>query len=454
MLTNAVKREFSGFSNVLGGKCACYRPEKLSQVSKLVSACAEQGVSVTARGAGYTYGDAAFAEEENVAIDFSRLNRIHAANWETGELIVEPGMTFRDLVSVAGPRGWLPPVTPGLSEITLGGALAMDIHGKNHRRAGGFSSCVVSVDLRLASGELIRCSREDNSDIFHAIIGGLGLVGIFERLQLQLAPSDGASVKTSVYRTDGVDATFEMLEHHAEAQSVVYWGDLLNAKSIDEVRGAVIVTERAESNPKIKSEDWRRINSAPLHLATPFYNSFTNKVFNRMYAARLRSIASPHETDLRAHLFTWDKLSTWNFLYGRRGFFEYQFALPNKERAKIKEILTTIASQAQPYLFAAKLLKSGEGFLSYGIENGISVLIDMPATQRARRVLDDADQIVASAGGRIHLAKDSRISAAAFRNIYGIDAENFKNIIRKFDPEGVFASAMTARLGLTGQGHE
>jgi len=442
--------EFSGFSRTLKGKSACARPEKRAGAAALIGDCAASGRTLTVRGGGHSYGDAAFGRG-GVVLDVSRLNRIHHADWTSGAVIAEPGLTFRELFMIAGPKGFAPAVAPGFSAITIGGAFAMDVHGKNHRRAGGFSRCVRAIDLRLANGDLLHCSREENADIFAASAGGLGRTGAIERLHLALAPAPPSLMRQETIPVDGLGAALARLEENTGAASVVYWGDLLNARDADAVKGAVIAAAPDPAAPPIEAGDWAPLAAPPLGLLAPFYNELSNRAFNAAYGRKLRAARGGASVPLRAHLFTWDGLSAWNRLYGRRGFFEYQFVLPGEHKDRIGTILNRlIENGARPYLFAMKLMQAGEGLLSYGAKDGVSVLVDMPATARARAALDAADDAVADAGGRIHLAKDSRLGAAAFQRLYASSLPAFRAVVGRVDPDGVFASAMTARLGLDG----
>ena len=444
-----VQKKLSGFSGSIAAQCPCVRPERLTQLGEIIKSCAEEKLRITPRGCGWSYGDASIGAEDSVVVDVSRLNRYHYANWESGEIVVEPGLTFRDLIEVSGPLGWLPPVTPGLSDISLGGAFAMDIHGKNHRAKGGFSRSVKGIDLRLANGTRLFCSRQENQDLFCASIGGVGRTGIVERLHLQLEPSTGASVSFWTRPTMGIDEAIECLEEHASSFSAVYWGDLLNAKRVSGLRGAVIVSETVQPPTEIDAREWGQRSKLPLQLISPFYNDFSNKIFNLLYRSRLRGRDKGGQMPLRAHSFTWDALKNWNQLYGARGFFEYQFVVPRKNLHAIEEVLELVLEERTPcYLFAMKLMQEGEGLLSYGVRDGVSVLFDVPARDRSARTLDKADRIVAAAGGRVHLAKDSRLNTEAFRELIGPQADEFMKIVEGVDPDGRFASALTVRLGL------
>lgn len=448
MSSKASERSFQGYSRVLSGRARCFRPEKLSHVKSIIDECRASGCTITARGAGLSYGDASFCDGGAV-VDFSRLNRIHAADWNTGALIVEPGLLFREVFKVAGPRGWSLAVTPGTSSVSIGGAVAMDIHGKNHRRAGGFSQCVMGIDLRLADGGLIHCSRNENQDVFKATIGGLGKTGFIERIHLTLSPVTSNSVVSAVTPVNGVDEALSTLDAHRDAEWVVYWGDLLNASAPDFIKGAVIISRSGEPAHKLDAAQWAPEQSPPLHLLAPVYNTLSNRVFNALYGRKLRAAKQPSTGELRSHLFTWDKLHNWNRLYGRSGFFEYQFVVPYKNRSVIEEVMTILIAEKIPaYLFAMKLMQAGEGDLSYGAEDGVSVLFDTPASPRAKVVLKKLDGIIAANHGRVHLAKDSRLDAAAVESIYGDSLDAWRKVIERVDPQGLFSSAMSRRLGL------
>ncbi|MEM9169893.1 MAG: FAD-binding oxidoreductase [Pseudomonadota bacterium] len=434
------------------------RARTFRSIAAIVDACAQDGATVIARGAGGSMGDAAMGAAAMGAADggvleVGGLDRFHHADWDAGALVVEPGVTFRDLFRTAGPRGWVPASTPRRSGATLGGAFAADAHGTDHRRVGGFSRAVAAIELRTASGAALFCNRDQNADVFRATVGGLGATGVIERLHLRLAPSPGGVVRTRIAPVDGLDRAIDALEDQARAYSVAYWGDLCDAESLETVKGALAVTETIDDAPPIAPDAWRAFTAVPAHRAAPIFTSHTNKMINRVYRAVLRRAAAPIETPLRAHLCPWDRAGDLRRLYAESRIASYAFVVPRRARRRIWTIVEGLQrAGAAPYRIVGMLMREGEGLLSCGVADGVGVRIEMPSTPQARRALDEADARVADAGGRVRLAEDGRLGPTAFRAMYGEAGDRMDAMMRRLDPRGVFGSAATRRLGLGARG--
>lgn len=440
-----------GFSRTQGAHaCRVLRIERFSEIASIVARARDSGQALSLRGCGLSYGDSSF-HRHALVLDLSRLNRFHEIDRATGRVRIEPGVNFRDLFQVMGPHGWGPGVTPGLSDVTVGGALAFDVHGKNHRRAGGFSRSVRSFDLRTADGERVSITRETEPELFTATVGGAGLTGVIERMELQLYPLTSARVKVHSEAVVGVDSAIKALEARAEMNSVVYWGDLLNARRSGRTLGVVLATEPDSNAPAFNPEEWAApVKRPPLHLIAPAYNSLSMRLFNKLFGWRATHGGESKSVGERTSRFPWDGMATWNRLYGAPGFFEYQFVVPASTAVGIVSEVAdrTIKSDADCYLFAMKLMSEGEGLLSYGLRDGVSILMDFPATRQAASLLASFDAIIASAGGRIHLAKDSRMTAAAASAIYSDALDSFRGTLARIDPANMFTNAMADRLAL------
>ncbi len=176
------------------------------------------------RGMGRCYGDSALAPQ---VLDTRRMNRMLAFDAETGELHCEAGVTFADLLRVFVPRGWFPPVTPGTKFVSLGGAFASDVHGKNHHLEGSFSRHVCSIELRLPDGQLLRCGREENAALFWATAGGMGLTGLIVRLRLRLKPIETAAIRSQVFKASTLTESLALFDRHQAATYSVAWIDTL-----------------------------------------------------------------------------------------------------------------------------------------------------------------------------------------------------------------------------------
>ncbi len=205
-----------------------YRPDKIAELQAVVTA---DSTSLIARGAGRAYGDAAL-NDQNRVVDLTRLNRMLSFDATTGLLRCEAGVTIAELIDVFLPRGFFPPVTPGTRFVTLGGSVAADVHGKNHHRDSSLASHVTNFDLMVASGEVFRCSREENSDLFWATVGGMGLTGIILELELRMRRVESAYLDGELIRAGNVDAAIEAFERiDAQYGYSVAWIDCNSTRS-------------------------------------------------------------------------------------------------------------------------------------------------------------------------------------------------------------------------------
>ena len=439
------KVKYTGFGNYCSAEQFLVRPERLDDVRAAV--LETRLGKVVARGLGRSYGDASL-NASNAVISMERLNRFLDLDINARTIRVEAGVKIVDVMRITSRQRLMLPVVPGLSDITVGGCAAFDVHTKNHWHSGGFGDWVTSFRMLLASGEIIECSRVSNQEIFFATLGGMGLTGVIIDLDLKLDKLHGTQVVNHATSVNDLDHLLETFQHAtATSTHAVVWLDLLNSKvpngvviasSIIEDEGADVM---ALYKPKIKK---------PLRLISPFYNKFSNKLFNLLFSAKYK--ATPKYTcSLDAFLFPWDALSNWNNLYGKAGFVEYQCCIPMKNgREGLAKILSTVLANKSSYpaYFAAiKRMRDGVGMLSFPVD-GYSLLLDFPIKDGLWAFLDKLDQIVVGYGGRVYLAKDGRLSASAFADMYPLRNEWIR-VREAVDPNNRFASDMGRRLNLS-----
>lgn len=436
--------ERHGFGNYRHATQALYRPERLQDILALPQQMAN--ASLLACGLGNSYGDAAL-NTGGVLASTERVNRMLSFDPERSVLRAEAGVTVLDVMRAFAPRGLTLPATPGLSKITLGGCAAFDIHSKNHWQVGGFGESVLSMQMLLADGSRLECSRQHHADLFHATLGGMGMTGIILELEVALHPLPGQTAANRSLPFEGVPA---LLERIAEVQAqpgtthLVAWLDLLNQRQAS----GYVISSTLEDTPQ-DGAIWADKKAPPLGLIAPFFNRWSNKAFNLAFALKHRSQPSS-KADLRSFLFPWDALPNWNLLYGRKGFVEYQCCLPFEgAQESLTRVLDYVLAHKQkfPAYFAAiKRVRDGAGMLSFPI-NGFSALFDFPVSKGLWGFLDQLDEIVIAAGGRVYLAKDGRVSAQAYHRMYP-RIEEWQNVRSSYDPRNLFASDMARRLNL------
>ena len=421
------------------------RPERRAGVGEALAAARAAGSVVLARGAGRAYGDAA-RPAGGRAILTARLDRMLAFDPSTGILECEPGVTFRALVDTFVPRGFVPPVSPGTAWVTVGGAIAADVHGKNHDRHGSFGDHVEWLDVMLADGRTLRASMKDNTDLFRATIGGMGLTGIVVRAAFRMLPGTGRlAVRTR--RIAGLDGFFAAFaEARAASTFSVGWVDAL-ARGKKLGRG---IFETAEfMSTAGAAPQPRKPLPVPFDLPGAALSSASIRVFNEIYFRRVPAAGRESTRGLDAFFYPLDSLSGWNRLYGKRGFYQFQSVVPDAGApAATRAMLDAIsAGDNASFLAVLKTLGGeGRGHLSFPMR-GVTLALDIPRASGADELMARLERIARDAGGRIYLAKDATMSADTFAATYP-RLPDFETALAKYDPQGAFASDQSRRLGI------
>jgi FAD/FMN-containing dehydrogenase len=408
--------------------------------------------SVIARGLGRSYADQAINEDQYVAV-CTKLNRM--LNWDEKESILEceAGVSLDDIITVFGPKGWLPMICPGTKFVTIGGAIANDIHGKAHHIDGSFVNCVLSFTILLADGSVVEASRTENADLFWANFGGLGLLGVILTARIRLRKIETTYFKQKSMVIKNLDHMLEALEKYDHDYNYsVAWIDAL-AKGSKLGSGVLTLGNSAKL-----SELPEKLKARPLlthkagKLKVPFYlpsfalNGVSVRLLNRVIAYVQNS---PKEfVHYEKFFFPLDAINDWNKGYGKRGFIQYQFVIPEDDGKKnMTEILEMIASSGcTPFLNVFKRMGEGQGILSFPFK-GYTLAIDFPMTKELREFTPKLDAKVLSAGGRLYLGKDGMLHETTFKAMYP-QYEEWMAIKRKYDPGNRFSSNISRRLGL------
>jgi FAD/FMN-containing dehydrogenase len=405
-----------------------------------------------ARGQGRAYGDAATNAEGTVILT-ERLNRFLDFDPSTGLLRAESGATLREIIQSFLPRGWFLPVTPGTSYCSVGGCLAADVHGKNHHAAGSFSAHVRSAEIALASGEIRRAEPQD--PLFWATAGGMGLTGIIRDVEIQLRPVETPMMSVRHLAVKGLEAMMESLSDPAnDDEYSVAWIDCL-ARGEALGRGVVMLGRHArEGDLPIKAPNRARACAAPQGPSVPFefpswaLNPFTIRRFNEVFGWA-QSRKGAHLAPVWPYFYPLDAIRNWPRMYGRRGFLQHQWVAPEPEAKGLLQRVLREISEAGHASFLAVLKKmgpEGQGMLSFPKE-GYTLSLDIPMRPGLLEFLDRIDQMVLSAGGRIYLAKDSRMKAELIPEMHP-RLEEFRSVLHEVDPDGIFQSDLSRRLQL------
>lgn len=390
-----------------------------SEVPALFRDVVQTQGSTLAYGNGRSYGDSCLAASDHV-LQTPRLDRFIQADWNSGAIRVEAGITLSDILRSAIPRGWFLAVTPGTQFATVGGAIANDVHGKNHHVRGTFGNHVQSFGLLRLGQELLTCSRVENSEFFAASIGGLGLTGLILWADIQLMPIRACQINTSVGRFANLAEFFAL---SAELDPVheysVAWIDCL-AKGAELGRGVFIVGDHAQYGSL--EVDKRSKLSVPVTPPFSIFNKLSLRALNSAYWRLHPAQRTQKRSGYDSFFYPLDRILHWNRIYGRKGFQQYQCVIPDANaQTAIAELLATIA-EAGLGSFLAVLKRCGEiaspGLLSFPMQ-GTSLALDFHNGNALENILfPRLDAIVRAAGGRLYPAKDAHMSGSDFRQAY------------------------------------
>lgn len=411
--------------------------------------------SLLGRGLGRSYGDAALNDKGGL-VRTRKLNRILDFDSARGLLRCEAGTSLEEIIRQFLPRGWFPSVTPGTKFVSVGGAVAFDVHGKNHHLEGNFCEFVDSFDLLLASGETLRCSRKENSQAYRATVGGMGLTGLITSVELRLRPVRTAYVKVHAIKAKDLDTAFELFaEHEPHYLYSVAWIDCL-ASGASLGRSLLMFGHHAEPEdlPKRRREKplhppWRPRLRVPCHAPAFLLNQYSIRAFNTLYYAKQLRRESHSLASYESFFYPLDGLDRWNLLYGRRGFVQYQCVLPTESsRDSLGKMLRLCATEGWgSFLAVLKRFGPQDGWFVFPMP-GYTLALDIPIRAGLWEFLDRLDRLVLEAGGRVYLAKDCRLSKESFQAMYP-NLDLWKQAKAVLDPGTRFSSTMSRRLGLT-----
>jgi decaprenylphospho-beta-D-ribofuranose 2-oxidase len=404
-----------------------------------------------ARGLGRSYADAALAAG-GLVLDATALSGPVRLDRTTGIALVDAGVSLARLAREVLPHGWFLPVTPGTKHVTVGGAIAADVHGKNHHRDGSFGRHVRRLWLATPGG--VRELTPDDEG-FWATVGGMGLTGVVVRAEIQLIEVESRFVLDREVATTSLEETVDALSDDGSVRYSVAWLDA-TAEGRHLGRGLVSLADhaprdalgQAASDPLALPRD-RELPAPPDLVPTGLLSLPTIRAFNRLWYERGRR--RPHEAlvDLRSYFYPLDAMRGWNRLYGPRGFLQYQVVVPEDAVWVIRRILEDLRAAGHPS-FLSVLKRFGPaspGPLSFPMP-GWTLALDLPARRAGLDpLLTRLDRLVVEVGGRVYLAKDGRLSPKTFRQMYA-NLGAFAEVRARLGAQGHFASDLSRRLGL------
>ena len=403
------------------------------------------------RGNGRCYGDASLGHETVSTLKFDNILSFDSDN---GIFECQCGLMLDQVLRVIVPKGWFLPVTPGTKFITVGGAVSSDVHGKNHHVDGSISNHIIELDVVLASGKMVTCSPEKYSDLFEATCGGMGLTGIITRIKFRLKKIQTSYIRQKQIKAKNLDEIIHLFQEFKHFTYSVAWIDCLK-KGKNFGRSILMLGEHAtlddldsvrKRNPlKVPS---RKQISIPFNFPTWILNPITVKIFNFLYYGRISKKEVNNIVSYESFFYPLDAILNWNRGYGKNGFVQYQFVLPLDAKNGLIEVLNRISEDDMgSFLTVLKLFGKQESIISFPKE-GYTLALDFPVREGLFEFLDELDQIVLKYSGRLYMSKDARMRPEVLTGGYP-RLEEFKSIIRKYNPCGKIRSIQSDRLLIT-----
>jgi decaprenylphospho-beta-D-ribofuranose 2-oxidase len=407
------------------------------------------------RGLGRSYGDAAQSGGGTV-IDMTRFDAIVSFDRESGELTAQAGCSLARILDLVVPTGWFLPVVPGTRMVTVGGSIAFDVHGKNHHRDGSFGMHVLSLSLLTPDGVVRKLDPIGNAEEFWATVADAGLTGAILDATLQLIPIAGSTMRVTTEQSQDLEDTFARLSESdgGHRYSVAWVDGAAGGRKFG--RSVLMQGDHArDTNPRTDAPIASNLRSFGARLSAPSWPSLGPLLRGRAVAVfnedqyRAKRVGAQQAQSMNAFFFPLDGINNWNRLYGRHGFLQYQFVVPHGHEAVITDALATLnRTHVFPTLVVLKRFGSASPApLSFPIP-GWTVAIDLALPNSAARVLDRIDEKVAAAGGRVYLAKDSRLRGELLQHMYPRLAD-WQALRERLDPTGRLQHDLQRRLDLT-----
>jgi decaprenylphospho-beta-D-ribofuranose 2-oxidase len=428
-------------------------PRSADEISGLVKGVATGGV--IARGLGRSYNNAA-QNDGGLVVATSGMRDVLSFDPESGIVTCEPGVSLEQLMTDLLPSGWFVPVSPGTRKVTVGGAIAADVHGKNHHVAGSFASHVLSFDLLTADGAVRTVTPASDAELFWGTAGGMGLTGIILRAAIQMKKVETSRLIVDTVRTANIDDTMAHLSAtDKDYDYTVAWTDCLATRS--SLGRSVITSGNFATVGDLRYRDRgaplafkaSALAGAPPVFPSGLLNARTVRLLNEAYFRKAPRLRSGEIQTIGKFFHPLDGITSWNRVYGPAGFRQYQYVVPFAAAEVVVRSLERISALRAPsFVTVLKRFGAGDpGMLSFPIP-GWTLALDFPTrTPWLSQLCAELDEMVLEAGGRLYLAKDSRIPASLMPRMYP-RLDDFRRLRAAVDPSGVFSSDLSRRLQL------
>jgi len=430
----------SGWGNNLVINSNIIYPTNINEIIRIIKNYKSKGVLV--RGMGRSYGDAAL--NENI-ISLKYYEKTLELDEKNGYLKCSSNVTISEINDLTISKGWFLNITPGSKFVSVGGAIANDVHGKNHHKDGSFSDYLEELDIIKENGEIITCSNKINSDLFQATCGGLGLTGIITNVKIKLLKIKSRNIDVKIVKTNNIEETIQKLNELKDYKYLVAWTDTLSKKN----NGRSIIFCGEHSQDGDLNYKKQKTYKIPSLVGFFIMNSICLKLFNLFYYFFHKN-NQKLKKDINNFFYPLDTIYNWNKLYGKDGFTQIQILI--KQNKNCKGLLVKILnyfSEKEFYSYLTTLKEYGEGnknYLSFG-EKGLSITLDIPLKKNFSDVYKEFESKFGNENIKIYLAKDSFMSKTFFKNTYQ-KLDNFIELQKKINPNSTFKSKLSERLGI------
>lgn len=406
--------------------------------------------SFIARGNGRCYGDASLA---GTTISTLKFDKVISFDTKDGVFECQSGLTLDQILEIIVPKGWFLPVTPGTKYITVGGAVASDVHGKNHHVDGSFSNHILEMEIVMSDGKTMICSPQAHADLFEATCGGMGLTGVITRVKFRLKKIETSFIRQKQIKAANLEEVIRLFEEYKHYTYSMAWIDCLK-KGKQFGRSILIVGEHAQAAELSDSRQKDPLQlpkkkkiSFPFNLPSWVLNSFTVKAFNFLYYNKNIKREINNIVPYEPFFYPLDAILHWNRGYGKKGFIQYQFVLPLESKDGLVAILNKISDKGLgSFLAVLKIFGKQESMISFPFE-GYTLALDFPVRKGLFEFLDELDQIVLQYGGRLYMSKDARMKPGVLEAGYP-ELNKFREIVHKYNPQGRIRSLQSDRLFL------
>lgn len=417
-----------------------FAPKNELQAQELLNA-AHSGI--TPRGLGRSYGDSSLGE---ITFSTESMDNFLSFDEQSGIVVCQAGVSLDEMLKVFVSKGWFLPVTPGTRFVSIGGAIACDVHGKNHHVEGTFCDHVLEMKILLGDGTVVTASPTLNSDLFRATCGGMGLTGLILEATVKLKPISSSLIEETTYKCANLDEVVKRFEETKDFTYSVAWIDCLaTGKKLG--RSLLMVGEHATTGELVPHKS----GAIPVPFDFPAFlmNKFTMSLFNFAYYNKAIHKIHKRLVPYAPFFYPLDVASDWNRLYGKPGFLQYQFVIPFSAGVEgLREILQKIASSGKGSMLAVLKVfgNQNDNHLSFPME-GYTLALDFKVEPEIFPLLEELDALVLKNGGRLYLTKDARMSEDTFKNSYPRWAE-FESVRAKYSAVGRYSSRQSNRLGM------